>query len=102
MFLAEAAAHAGRVEEAREVIAGLEAEAATTPAPTLYRQLPQARNHIPGAAGGQTQAGLNPQNPTTRPAVTTVGARVIDEDLAQLSTGPACPVITPRAGPRQR
>ena len=33
MFLAEAAAHAGRVREAREVIAGLEAEAATTPAP---------------------------------------------------------------------
>jgi len=43
MFLAEAAAHAGRVREAREVIAGLEAEAATTPAPTLHRQLSYAR-----------------------------------------------------------
>ena len=43
MFLAEAAAHAGRVREAREIIAGLEAEAATTPAPTLHRQLSYAR-----------------------------------------------------------
>ncbi len=43
MFLAEAAVHAGRVREAREVIAGLEAEAATTPAPTLHRQLSYAR-----------------------------------------------------------
>ena len=43
MFLAEAAAHAGRVKEARKVIAGLEAEAATTPAPTLHRQLSYAR-----------------------------------------------------------
>jgi len=43
MFLAEAAAHAGRVKEAREVIAGLEAEAATTPAPILHRQLSYAR-----------------------------------------------------------
>ena len=43
MFLAEAAVHAGRVREARDVIAGLEAEAATTPAPTLHRQLSYAR-----------------------------------------------------------
>jgi DNA-binding NarL/FixJ family response regulator len=39
MFLAEAAVHAGRVREARDVIAGLEAEAATT----LHRQLSYAR-----------------------------------------------------------
>jgi DNA-binding CsgD family transcriptional regulator len=39
MFLAEAAVHAGRVREARDVIAGLEAEAA----PTLHRQLSYAR-----------------------------------------------------------
>ena len=37
MFLGGAAVHAGRVKDAREVIAGLEAEAATTPAPTLPR-----------------------------------------------------------------
>jgi DNA-binding CsgD family transcriptional regulator len=43
MFLAEAAVHAGRVKQAREVIAGLEAEAVTTPAPTLHRQLSYAR-----------------------------------------------------------
>jgi DNA-binding CsgD family transcriptional regulator len=43
MFLAESAVHAGRVREAREVIAGLEAEAATTPAPILHRQLSYAR-----------------------------------------------------------
>lgn len=43
MFLAEAAAQAGRVEDAREVIASLEAEAATTPAPILHRQLSYAR-----------------------------------------------------------
>lgn len=63
----------------------------------LYRILPKLKNH-PGAASGPTQAGLNPQNPTTRPAVTTVGGRVIDENFAQPSTGPACPVITPPTG----
>jgi DNA-binding MarR family transcriptional regulator len=31
--------------------------------------LPQARGHLPGAASGQTQASLNPRNPTTRPAM---------------------------------
>jgi DNA-binding CsgD family transcriptional regulator len=43
MFLAEAAVHAGRVNQARDVIAALEAEAAITPAPTLHRQLTYAR-----------------------------------------------------------
>jgi ATP/maltotriose-dependent transcriptional regulator MalT len=43
MFLAEAAAHAGRIEEARQVVAGLEAEAAITPAPILHRELSYAR-----------------------------------------------------------
>jgi DNA-binding CsgD family transcriptional regulator len=43
MFLAEAAVPAGRVKEAREVIARLEAEAVTTPAPTLHRQLSYVR-----------------------------------------------------------
>jgi DNA-binding CsgD family transcriptional regulator len=43
MFLAEAAVHAGRVKDARSVLAGLEAEALTTPAPTLHRQLSYAR-----------------------------------------------------------
>jgi DNA-binding CsgD family transcriptional regulator len=43
MFLAEAAVHAGRVKEARDVITGLEAEAVITPAPTLHRQLSYAR-----------------------------------------------------------
>jgi DNA-binding CsgD family transcriptional regulator len=43
MFLAEAAVPAGRVKEARELIAGLEAETAITPAPTLHRQLSYAR-----------------------------------------------------------
>jgi DNA-binding CsgD family transcriptional regulator len=43
MFLAEAAVHAGRVKDARLVMAKLEAEALTTPAPTLHRQLSYAR-----------------------------------------------------------
>jgi DNA-binding CsgD family transcriptional regulator len=43
MFLAEAAVHAGRVKDARLVVAKLEAEAITTPAPTLHRQLSYAR-----------------------------------------------------------
>jgi len=43
MFLAEAAVHAGRVKDARSVMTGLEAEAVTTPAPTLHRQLSYAR-----------------------------------------------------------
>src|SRR6516162_7777879 len=43
MFLAEAAAQAGRAEDARPVIAALEAEAATTPAPTLHLHLGYAR-----------------------------------------------------------
>jgi DNA-binding CsgD family transcriptional regulator len=43
MFLAEAAVHAGRVTDARMVMTTLEAEALTTPAPTLHRQLSYAR-----------------------------------------------------------
>ena len=43
MFLAEAAAHTGRVKEARQIIDELEAEATITPAPTLHRQLSYAR-----------------------------------------------------------
>jgi len=43
MFLAEAAVHAGRVKDARLVVAKLEAEAIATPAPTLHRQLSYAR-----------------------------------------------------------
>ena len=43
MFLAEAAVHAGRVKEAHGLVAALEAEARTTPAPTLHRQLAYAR-----------------------------------------------------------
>jgi len=43
MFLAEAAVHADRVEDARSVLAKLEAEAIMTPAPTLHRQLSYAR-----------------------------------------------------------
>jgi len=48
MFLAESAVHAGRVREARDVIAGLEAEAVITPAPTLHRQLSYARAVLAG------------------------------------------------------
>jgi DNA-binding CsgD family transcriptional regulator len=43
MYLAEAAGRGGRVKEAREVMALLEAEALTTPTPTLHRQLSYAR-----------------------------------------------------------
>jgi DNA-binding CsgD family transcriptional regulator len=43
MYLAEAAARTGRVKDARSVIAELGAETATTPAPTLHRQLSYAR-----------------------------------------------------------
>jgi DNA-binding CsgD family transcriptional regulator len=43
MFLAEAAAHAGRADDARPVIAALEADAVTTPAPTLHLHLGYAR-----------------------------------------------------------
>ena len=43
MFLAEAAAHTGRVKEARQIVDELEAEATITPAPTLHRQLSYAR-----------------------------------------------------------
>jgi hypothetical protein len=43
MYLAEAATRAGRAADAREVIAGLEADAAMTPAPTLHLHLSYAR-----------------------------------------------------------
>jgi DNA-binding CsgD family transcriptional regulator len=43
MFLAEAAAHAGQAEDVRPVIAVLEADAVTTPAPTLHLHLSYAR-----------------------------------------------------------
>ena len=43
MFLAEAAVHAGRREDARAVIADLEAVAGTTPSPTLRVHLSYAR-----------------------------------------------------------
>jgi DNA-binding CsgD family transcriptional regulator len=43
MFLAEAAARAGRAAQAREILAGLDAVAAVTPAPALHRQLSYAR-----------------------------------------------------------
>jgi ATP/maltotriose-dependent transcriptional regulator MalT len=48
MFLAEAAAHAGRAEDARPVIAALEADAVTTPAPTLHLHLAYARAVLAG------------------------------------------------------
>jgi DNA-binding CsgD family transcriptional regulator len=48
MFLAEAAVHAGRADEVGPVMAGLEAEAAVTPAPTLHRQLSYARAVLAG------------------------------------------------------
>jgi DNA-binding CsgD family transcriptional regulator len=43
MYLAEAALHAGRVDDARQVIARIAADAATTPAPTLHLHLGYAR-----------------------------------------------------------
>ncbi|HXT91097.1 MAG TPA: AAA family ATPase [Trebonia sp.] len=43
MFLAEAALHAGRTDEARTVIARLAADAALTPSPTLHRHLSYAQ-----------------------------------------------------------
>ncbi len=43
MYLAEAAVHAGRGDDARAVVAALEADAATTPSPTLRLQLAYAR-----------------------------------------------------------
>jgi DNA-binding NarL/FixJ family response regulator len=43
MFLAEAAVHAGQAHDVRTVIADLEAEAVTTPAPILHRHLSYAR-----------------------------------------------------------
>jgi DNA-binding CsgD family transcriptional regulator len=42
-FLADAALHAGRVAEAREVVSGLEADAAVTASATLHRHLSYAR-----------------------------------------------------------
>src|SRR5215831_276622 len=48
MFLAEAAAHAGRAEDVRPVIAHLEADALTTPAPTLHLHLSYARAVLAG------------------------------------------------------
>ena len=43
MFIAEAAIHAGRVGEARAVVAELERDTRTTPSSTLHRQLAYAR-----------------------------------------------------------
>ena len=43
MFLAEAAAHAGRVSEAQAIISALEADARTTTSMTLHRHLSYAR-----------------------------------------------------------
>lgn len=43
MFLAEAAAHGGRVMEARQVIAGLEAEATIACARSLHHELSYAQ-----------------------------------------------------------
>jgi DNA-binding CsgD family transcriptional regulator len=43
MYLAEAALHAGRADDARTVIAELEADAAVTPSPTLHLHLSYAR-----------------------------------------------------------
>jgi len=43
MYLAEAALHAGRVDEARQVIAMVAADAAVTPSPTLHRHLSYAQ-----------------------------------------------------------
>ena len=43
MSLAEAALHCGRAEDARTVIAALEADAAVTPSPTLHLHLAYAR-----------------------------------------------------------
>jgi hypothetical protein len=48
MYLAEAAAHAGRAEDARPVIAALEADAVTTPAPTLHLHLAYAKAVLAG------------------------------------------------------
>jgi DNA-binding CsgD family transcriptional regulator len=48
MFLAEAAAHAGRAEDVRPILAELEAEAVTTPAPTLHLHLSYARAVLAG------------------------------------------------------
>ena len=48
MFLAEAAARAGRAEDVRPVLAALEAEAVTTPAPTLHLHLSYARAVLAG------------------------------------------------------
>jgi DNA-binding CsgD family transcriptional regulator len=47
-FLAEAAVRAGLADQAREVMAGLEAEAAATRAPILVRQLSYARAVLAG------------------------------------------------------
>ena len=43
MYLAEAALHAGRADDARAVISGLEADAGLTPSPTLHLHLWYAR-----------------------------------------------------------
>jgi DNA-binding CsgD family transcriptional regulator len=43
MGLAEAAAHAGQVDDARSIVAGLELDAAITPSPTLHTGLSYAR-----------------------------------------------------------
>lgn len=43
MYLAEAAVHAGRVDDARAVVAALGADAKTTPSPTLHLHLSYAR-----------------------------------------------------------
>ena len=48
MFLAEAALYAGRVKDVQAILAGLEEEALSTPAPTLHRQLSYARAVLAG------------------------------------------------------
>jgi DNA-binding CsgD family transcriptional regulator len=54
MFLAEAALHAGRVVEARDVIRALEADAKATTSSTLHRHLSYARAVL--AAGDEAEA----------------------------------------------
>jgi tetratricopeptide (TPR) repeat protein len=48
MYLAEAALHTGRTNEARAVAAALEADAAVTPSPTLHLHLAYARAVLAG------------------------------------------------------
>jgi hypothetical protein len=63
MFLAEAALGAGQVEDARQVVAGLEEVAATAPSPLLHVHLRYARTILSGdASASQLYADLMNQD----------------------------------------